>query len=664
MIAAALALAGVTAGPGVAPVAVADGVGVRLEITGVTPNVWSPGQVLQITGTVTNDTGDSLDGVRVVLWQSSTPIRTLDAFDDALTAGPSDDGTDLTTMTLEPLDNGVSQGFTIEGTPLTSLAPAGAAFVAGIQVLDEAGGVLARARLLIGSGGPPSGALVVVLTTRPSLLKAAQRGANPAPALFMDDHLASELQTGLGGLLKLAQQPGVTPVIDPGLVDDLTQMAAGYNVAANADVTPVPGAGQADAEAALTVIDAIIAQGDAYRTLSGDPDMRAVAAQAQGASIVAASANLPESSPLASLPLALVQRGSVTPGVLSLIDGLSPSVVVTDALKPSVTVQGNLSTSPWVAATPIETLSSLTGPRPAFTGAGLVQPALSRLARFTVADGQGDPTVLLVDNASDAATVSSFIAAGWQPRPLSQVATGRPVAFDWVNNAASAPPSAQLTALITRVQGYLSVWADLGDIDNAPGTAARRFLPPALSSSWAGDWAGAEAWLSQASASLAKQVGSGDIQLRVAPEWYLASANNRMPVTIVNTMGIPVQVKVHFVSENEQRLSIPDTQLVTIAPGDATTVQATPRTASNGSVQVTVSLATSNGLPVGASQTVQVVTTAFGRMGWVIIIGAGLAFVIATSLRVRQVRHLRAAAAASGTMETAVESSPVVNDAD
>jgi len=58
---------------------------------------------------------------------------------------------------------------------------------------------------------------------------------------------------------------------------------------------------------------------------------------------------------------------------------------------------------------------------------------------------------------------------------------------------------------------------------------------------------------------------------------------------------------------------------------------------------VTVTLVTRGGQTIGDPQYIQVVTTAAGRLGWIIIIGAGIAFVIATSLRVRQVRHQRAA---------------------
>jgi len=648
------------AGPGAAPVALADGPGVQVAITSVTPSVWKSGDVVQISGLITNGTDSDLSGTRLVMVQGRTPLNTVDAVDAALTADPSDGGEVLASMTGGDIGAGESQAFTVGRTPSSTLAPAGSAFTLAVQVLDRNDKVLAQARLIMGSQANAAiGSLAVLLTSRPSLLKPAQTGSNPSPALFQDDHLASDLQGGLGSLLTLAGSPGVTPVIDPGLVDDLKQMAAGYRVVPdvsatpNATAAPAETQGQAAAKDALKTIDALVAQGGAYRTLSGNPDVDAIATQPQGAAIVTTAATLPENDPLAALPLAVVVRGqSVAPAARGLIDNLRPAAVLTDALKPSATVQGDSGT-PWVALTPVASLNTLTGPPPAFTGAASVQPPLNRLARLTVADARGVPSVVLVDNGADAATVSSWLTSGWQPRPLAQIASGPMKPFDWANGAASSQPTPDLTALITRVQGDLSIWADLGDIDNAPGTAARRFLPGALSANWGGDWASAQTWLSQASATLQSQVGSGGVSLRIAGEWYLASSSNRMPVTIVNTMGIPVQVRVHFVSENEQRLSIPDTECVKIAPGDATTVPAAPRTSSNGSVQVTVSLVTCNGLPVGASQSVQVVTTAFGRLGWMIIIGAGAAFVIATSLRVRQVRRQRsaAAAAASGTID-------------
>jgi len=103
-------------------------------------------------------------------------------------------------------------------------------------------------------------------------------------------------------------------------------------------------------------------------------------------------------------------------------------------------------------------------------------------------------------------------------------------------------------------------------------------------------------------------------------------------------------VQVGFTSENPGRLNVPITEPVTIDPGATGSVVAMPQAYGNGSVSVKVQLFSLSGTVVGDSVRVQVVTTSAGRLGWMIIVGSGVAFVVATSLRVRQVRRTRKAA--------------------
>jgi hypothetical protein len=582
-------------------------------------------------------------------------------FDAALTAAPTSvKGVTLSdpaaSQALGDADNnvlavGAAQAFTITGTPtLTANTTNGATFIVGAEVLTSKGQVLAQARIMLGVqpvGQAPPSALTVLLTTRPCLINPAQTGANPTPALFLDDHLASDLGGSLGTLLTLAQRPGATALIDPALVDDLTQMAGGYQVASDNQATPTPGSGQVAAQTALASINNLIAGGHAYRTLANNPDIDAVAALPEASAIATSAADLPDDHPLAALPLAVVVLGeSVPPAAQSLVNTLSPALVVTDALQPPATAQTAPGDPPWVALTPFDTLSGLTGPPPDFDGAAAVQPASARLARVIIAAAQGTPTVTLVSDSASADAVSSWLDDGWAPQPLAQVLAGlKPTDFNWATGEAASQASPDLAAQIAHVQSQLSIWSDLGDAPDAANAAASRLLSSALSASWGGDWASAQAWLTAAAASLNAKVGSGDVELRVSPQWHLSANNNRMPITIVNTFGIPVKVRVHFASENPQRLNVPDSDLVTIEPGDSYPMAVTPQAAGNGSIQVTVTLVTSSGTPVGAPQTVQVVTTLAGRLSWIIIIGSGAAFVVLTSLRVRQVRHQRSAAA-------------------
>ena len=653
MVAAAVAcVVGAVAGP--AP-ALADDPGVAISLTTVTPNIWSQGATLSISGTVANNTGQSLTGARVVTWASSTASTTWKDLAAALAAPATaakgvtletaSCAQDLSADTKGVLANGAQAPFTVQCSP--NLPTAGAAYLVGVEVLSQRGQVLARARVALGvqAAGAALGALVVPLTSRPSLVSPAGTG-HDAPAVFSDDHLASELSGTLGTLIALAGQPGVTALIDPMLTAALAQMAGGYVVAAG-DATPVPGKGQAAAQAALKSIDQIAAGGAAYRMPAGDPDVDALALLPQASSIMKLATKPPADSALASLPLAVLVRGAVGDDARTLIDGLAPSLVIADELQPDATLQADGQAggaTRWVALTPMSSLSDTTGPLPAFDGADALQPSFNRLARFVLAAGQGAPVVTLADDDASAGTAGAWLGAGWQPEALAKLVDGlTAAALDWSAGVPPVLPSPDLIAGVGQVQAQLSLWADLGDDQSASDALAARVLPGVAAAAWDGDWASALGWLQQATSELNAQVGTGDVTLYVAAQWHLSSSDNRVPITITNTMGIPVTVQVHFVSESPQRLTVPDTDFVTVEADNTAAVVVAPQASANGSVQVTATLVTRGGTTIGDAQQVQVIITAASRLGWIIIIGAGAAFVIATSLRVRQVRRQRLA---------------------
>jgi len=638
----------------------ADDPGVAVSIESMTPTLWASGSTLSISGAVANNTDADLRGARVVLWASTTAITTVADFDAALTGDPtSPTGQALVGAEASvPLGTGgvlpsrTQASFTVQGQP--KLATAGAAYLVGVQVVDSRGKVLSRARLMLTapSDSPAIGALVVPLTARPSLVTPGNPDADPpVPALFRDDGLADDLNGNLGKLIALAGQPGVTAVIDPALVDALTQLAAGYIVASDPGATATPGKGSDAAKAALTSIDTIIAGGNAYRSPSSDPDVAALMGLPQPASILAQATQVP-SDALAALPVAVVAGGAITDQTRAVVDGVGPQVVLSDALQPSATLQAGDDGVPWVALTPSASISNLTGPLPDFGGAPALQPALNRTALLTIASAQGAPIVTLAD-AGDVASVNAWNDG--KPAGLKQLlATLQPSPFDWRTDAPGSSPSPELITAVTQTQQDLAVLADLGNQQAAAGALGNRVLPGAVASSWSGDWPSALAWLQQSTSDLATQT-DGSVSLHVAAQWMLSSRDNRVPITITNDMGMPVSVMVRFESENPARLSIPDADAVTVPAKSSTTVIVNPLAEANGSVRVRVVLVTVNGNPVGVPQDVQVVTTSAGRMGWVIIIGAGLAFVILTSLRVRQVRRQRAGSKTAEGGEAHVE---------
>lgn len=651
-IAAALAFAGSTlAGPGT-PQAMADDPGVAIALTSVTPDLTPYAASVTIAGSVNNDTNRVMKGLRVTLWQSTSAIKTLAALNAALASqditSPTGvlvtDGTQPSQMlfstAVSTLGPRTTAEFSLTGT--LDLPTAGSAYLVGVQVLDANDQVLARARLLLGypaDDQPAVSALVVPLTVSPTLVTPAVSGDTPSQAVFQNENLADDLAGGLGQLLTLALQPGVTPLIDPQLVDELTEMAAGYQVVGDDDQLAA-GTGQEAAQAALDSINALIARGGAYRLPYGNPDINALAAAPDAAHLAQFLA--PDAAdPTASLPLALYIKGQAPSSDASkLITNLVPAMVVSDALDTAATLQTSGDAVRFVAATPVNTLGSLSGPAPYFSGAATMQPLMVRAARFAVTAGQGAPTVVVADDGASAQLATDWMGEGWAPVAITQAIQGlKPVNLAWTSQPAPATLPDDLAAALTRIQGELGVVADVGNDPQTSASEGRRLIPAALSATWQGDWAAASSWLQLASAKLEKQTGTGSVELHSAADWILSATNNRMPISVVNGLGIPVTVQVRFTSESPRLLNVPETDPVVIDPGATATVIAMPQAHGNGTVRVSMQLYTMHGKTVGSLAQVHVVTTAAGRLGWIIIIGSGIAFVVATSLRVRQVRR-------------------------
>jgi hypothetical protein len=127
------------------------------------------------------------------------------------------------------------------------------------------------------------------------------------------------------------------------------------------------------------------------------------------------------------------------------------------------------------------------------------------------------------------------------------------------------------------------------------------------------------------------------------------------PITIKN--GLPddpsdpdvnaVKVKLVFVSENPQRLTIAPINAGLIRAQDNFTANAQVTARANGTVRVRAQLLTLAGSPVGRPQTIDVRVTQNGTTGWAIAGAALILFVGSTSLRIRRVGRARALAAAT-----------------
>ena len=203
---------------------------------------------------------------------------------------------------------------------------------------------------------------------------------------------------------------------------------------------------------------------------------------------------------------------------------------------------------------------------------------------------------------------------------------------------APAPASADLLAQTSGIEADLALAGDLYDQPAAMAALTARVVAGTWSGSWDSETAGL-AWADRVAGGVRAQVAGGGLELRISPQWHLSARDTELPITIANRYGLPVKVSVHFTSDNPQRLSIGSTDLVEIAPGDSVTLRVNPVAAGTGTVPMTATVVTADGRAVGDPVPFTVVATIVGRLAWVIIVASGVAFLVATFLRVRQVRQ-------------------------
>ena len=647
---AALMAGALVAGPA-APASAASPA-VTATIASVTPTVATKDGDVTITGQVTNVSGQPVTYARAALWTSGQALTTPDALTQALSDPPAGGRVTYDSRASTPLGSpatatsmtgtlsaGATVGFTVTSTmSALGMATPNAAYLLGVQVLGRANGgvttVLARLYIVVSYADPSKPARwaqVVELTAAPSLVRAA---TDTEPAVFADDHLATELTGRLSDELTAALRPGVTVLIDPALWDALTAMAKGYDVQTTADADPTTGKGQTAAQNWLAQAEPLLSRTGTYRTLVGDPDIALAAASGRADVLTRTAQPLPADDPLAALPLAVLPRdGQCDATLLTYLAPASANLIICRSQPdaPTITRGGGHSV---LGVTQLPDATTLTG----WAGA---QQALF------------DAEMLLRSNVDQPIAVlgSSQVPSAALPSTLT---ADLPDGTSATQLAASSDPSRKASASLidatTAAERDLGLAGTLGGTDAAAAAEITRVVGGLWNVSWRTDDTGqaaALAWADRIVAPVTAQVTGGGLQLKIANEVHLSASDSPMPVTVVNTYNMTVQVRVHFHSDNPQRLGIPDSDLVSVDPGESALVRVTPQAGANGAVSVQATLESSSGQTLGAPVEFVVTTTSAGRLGWIIVIGAGIAFLVATMLRVRQVRRNRAAARAA-----------------
>jgi len=607
---------------------------------------------VSFSGTVTSTGTDPLYKVQVVVWRDRTPLRTQDQLDQALAADPdldtgnrlqTDDAASVVCSGLTTFDPGDSADFTVSATWDELNIHADGVYLMGVHVRAASVSwgspvTIGRGRTLVTVADAESAtaATVVLFTSAPSLLH---------DAVFTDDHLADELSGRLADLLDLARQPGVSWAVDPALIDEIAQMADGYEVltsAAQADqplptASPdgsglAPGTGSTQAAAWLAGFRSLN-QAQGYRLLWGNPDLALGAST--GADVVSASQtdDLPMNG-LENLPLLVrAGNGQADEGFLDTVAPLQPDVVLADARSSAVLPHGVL-------------LTTMPVPFPGGPGPD-VDTSLQRQLRAQAEDAINTVTIRVISSEEDA-ELARQPAPGWvAPILLSAVQAQT----QWTPDLSRGTPAGPLTAAtldgVREVQNNVNAYASLISDPAEASSLSAPAMARLASQSWAGDEAAA-AYSSAVNQWISSILSS--VSLTAAPEVSLTSRTAPFPVTVTNKLDVPVSVRISAQTvpspQSPANLTIATTDVETIQPGDKVPVLLSPSVIREGDADVILTLTTQDGHMLAASATVRIHASASSWMGWAVVGTAAVLFIVGTFLRVRSKSRAKAAESA------------------
>ena len=586
-------------------------------------------------GRVTNTGAQPAFGVRVVLWRSRDSISETAAFRSVLTGENQPWGERLyrtpdhyftVTATDEAFNPGATAEFTVRGTlaDLGFTSP-GTIYLFGVQVLgtaDASSNYQVLARTLTFYVTPPEQRLpltsLVLLSSTPTKVR---------PGVFANERLVGELSGRLATMVGLADRPGFSWLVDPAVVDEVVDMADGYSVVDGKSTRP--GTGQQAAQAWLERFRALPDDNGA-RTLFGNPDV--LGAERNNVPEVLqyaldAVAAVPE---VLDLPLLVLPHTGVagpdTPAWLSTAE--ADAILVSTAARGPVIANGPAGSSLLRLAPP----ATSAGPG---TEDGPVQRHQRQYAEAVLGHG-----LVRVIGTPEEAAADSAASPRWLDRTsiddlLRTDTTGAPAALTLPAEVTTLPASRfrQLTTMAADFDRYRDLVPESVLAADEPATLAR------MASTW---WIGdptAASWITAVGATISQSAVNAGVSLAASPRVLMSSRTNEFPVSVVNRLIEPIRVRVVFTSDNPQRMTIPDSELITVEPGQSQTVNVRPEATSNGLVNVTASLETESGSPVGRSRRIAVEVTDLSTIGWIIVVVSGAVLIAATALRIRQVRR-------------------------
>ncbi|MGO4958410.1 DUF6049 family protein [Luteococcus sp. Sow4_B9] len=642
------------------PAAADEAAGLTVTLRSVSPASGTRNDTIALTGTVTNETSAPVSDLQVHLWRSTDVVEDEASLEAVLATAPEtplgrrmisaeagnifnitdvgDQPSQAFPQGKKSFAPGETAAFSVRakvsGDESLGFDSPGA-YLVGVQLRGIPDGgqnqTVGRARSLFvlapDSDEPrprAASTALVHMTTRPSLV---------GGTVFQDDHLAAELRGRLRLLLALGQTPGTTLLVDPALVDHLSAMARGYTVQGSQEATA---AGQRSAKEFLDALTPLLRQGRAYRTLYGSPDIALAVGSGRPDLVARAATPVPKDHLLAGLPLAVVPSSEgIGAREASVLSTLKPSLLVLQETPSDATVQD------WPASSSTTVVRARTdvfegGPAPAPVSAAQVTGRL-QATQFVARE----PVVTLVSASNQSA--AELAAAPWRTRtPLATIVADAEEAPRWTPatkvDQVDDPAWMEAMELAT---AELDAWDELVDQESTTQQSANGILPQAISTNWQRRRPQAMSWLSAVQNRMGGVLDTNRISLHVVEDFVTSAPEQEIPVTIRNGLSEPIRVKVDFTSDNPQRISVSNSAVHRVAPGESATVKVSVVTHANGAVGMTARLTTVTGRPIGQPRPMTVTATQMGRVGWIIIIASGVVFLTGTAARIRQVQRER-----------------------
>ncbi len=578
-----------------------------------------PEQLIELSGTIINTSNTRARYTTVEFWKSTSPITNQEELDEALESpttmpigerqepwNEESGHTDVITRD-DWFDVGDRAKFTVHATVgELGFATADAAYLVGVHVRgfpeDDEKQVIGRGRILVAAtSAPTESSPVVALTAGP------QRSPDGD---FIDDSLAESLTGELRDLLEVAADTDATILLDPMLLMDARALVEDHSVAGT-EAPPVEAA-----RAWVSRLEGLIAMGRVKRLPWGDVDLPRAARMGHLDDAVEWSDDALTDRTLRSLPLVADLDSFASPDLVKELGRLGFTTVMARN-----TTGGSIGPVQVVETSDIERQGMGPG------GRNTAAQHVSR--RFVEELLSPTPPVYLARTAVDARAATSL---PMQRRFVEITPDDTAATF---SQADDAPRWNELWQRVDNLMTSASFRRDLTGNDDLP--ELERLAASALSSHFTTQTQALN-WLATSSAG---EVDPSKVTISAASQFVMGSRTNNFPVTITNGLDMPVRLRLTFDSDSPQRIRVPDTDFVTIEPGENLTLIAAPQASANSVVTVMVHMETIGGTRFGTPVAIDITATELGRVAWIIIIISGAVVLGGTVWRIRAVQAER-----------------------